>query len=298
MTTSTEGGRGISFEFFPPRTEAGREKLLRATLDLARYRPDFFSVTYGAGGSTQARSQGIALQLHHLPQRAEYGFEVAPHISCIGSVKAQLARMLDDYQQSGIRRLVAVRGDTPSGMVDIGDFHHAEELVRFIREHSGGHFHIEVAAYPETHPQSDTAAADLKNFQRKVAAGANSAITQYFFNTDAYADFVRRAEALGVTIPIYPGVMPMTNYQQLARFSAVCGAEIPRWLHRRLQGFGDDLDSLRAFGVDFTAGFCRRLLELGAPGLHFYTLNQAGPCLAVLREILPSHEASRQPLPG
>ena len=288
MTTSTKpaAGRGtLSFEFFPPRTEAGREKLRRTAAESAAFRPEFFSMTFGAGGSSRDFSVDTALELQRLSMGFAPPVAVTPHISCVGSDRDNIARMLDTYKNADIRRLVVIRGDTPSGMVDIGEFHFANELVEFIREQHGDHFHIEVAAYPETHPQSKSAAADLARFKDKTEAGANAAITQYFFNADAYFDFAGRAAAAGVNIPIYPGIMPITNYEQLARFSSVCGAEIPRWLHGRLRDFADDKTALSAFGVDFVARLCDTLLSQGAPGLHFYTLNNAAPSAAILRAI-------------
>ena len=299
MTTSTKPAAGrvaISFEFFPPRTEAGREKLRRTAAELAAHRPEFFSLTFGAGGSGRDFSVDTALELQRLAQKLSPPVAVAPHISCVGSDRDNIARMLDAYKNAAIRRLVVIRGDTPSGMVDIGEFHYADELVRFIRGHSGEHFHIEVAAYPEAHPQSKGPAADLARFKNKTEAGANAAITQYFFNADAYFDFINRAAAAGVDIPICPGIMPITNYEQLARFSSVCGAEIPRWLRGRLRDFADDLDSLRAFGVDFIARLCDTLLSQGAPGLHFYTLNNAAPAAAVLRAMDMTDDAAIAPV--
>jgi methylenetetrahydrofolate reductase (NADPH) len=209
------------------------------------------------------------------------GLDTAPHLSCIGSRRETIASLLEEYIGMGVKRIVALRGDMPSGMRDTGDFHYASELVEFIRATTGDHFHIEVAAYPEFHPQADSAAADLDHFAHKVACGADAAITQYFYNSDAYQRFVEAVAARGVTIPIVPGIMPITNIRQLARFSSMCGAEIPRWLRLRLEAYGDDMESLRAFGLEVTIELCRRLLELGAPGLHFYTMNQSGPTRAI-----------------
>ncbi len=265
----------FSFEFFPPKTEEGKVKLA-VTLDkLGALEPAYFSVTFGAGGSTQ---QGT-FDTVQMIQAA--GYEAAPHLSCIGSARDSIRAILEKYRQAGIRRIVALRGDMPSGMQETGEFRYANELVAFIREQTGDHFHIEVAAYPEFHPQAPSAQADLQNFKRKVEAGANSAITQYFFNPDAYFHFIEDCEKLGVDVPIVPGIMPITNYTQLARFSDMCGAEIPRWIRKRLEGFGDDRDAIRAFGEDVVTELCNELLEAGAPGLHFYTMNQSGPVLEI-----------------
>lgn len=262
---------GFSFEFFPPKTAEGADKL-RATRDeLGKLKPKYFSVTFGAGGSTQ---QGTYETVTEIQQA---GFEAAPHLSCIGSTQERVSEILQSYTNEGITRIVALRGDMPSGMGEAGEFRYANELVAFIREETGDHFHIEVAAYPEFHPQAPTAEADLDNFARKVKAGANSAITQYFYNPDAYYRFVDECEKRGLDTPVVPGIMPITNYKNLARFSEMCGAEIPRWIRKRLEGFGDDVESLRAFGMDVTTELCQKLLAAGAPGLHFYTMNQAGP---------------------
>ena len=260
----------ISFEVFPPKTDEGRAKLATARKQLARFKPGFFSVTFGAGGTTREGTLRTVLDI-----RAE-GHAAAPHLSCIGSTRDNIRAILDEYRAHGIRHVVALRGDIPSGMGGVGEFRYANELVSFIREHYGDHFHIEVAAYPEYHPQAGSAQADLDAFARKVTAGANSAITQYFFNADAYFRFVDEAEARGVGIPIVPGIMPIYNFSQLARFSDLCGAEIPRWLRLKLAGYGDDVHSIRALGLDVVTDLCDRLLSGGAPGLHFYTLNAAG----------------------
>jgi methylenetetrahydrofolate reductase (NADPH) len=260
----------ISFEFFPPKTAEGVAKLREARKQLAQLAPKFFSVTFGAGGSTRDRTMETVLEI-----QAE-GHEAAPHISCVSSSREDIRTLIGEYRARGIRRLVAFRGDLPSGEVSAGDFRYANELVSFIREETGDWFQIEVAAYPEFHPEAHSPAADLQHFKRKVDAGANAAITQYFYNVDAYFNFVDQCEALGITIPVVPGVMPIYNYTQLARFSGVCGAEIPRWLRLRLQDYSDDLPSLRALGTDVVTGLCEQLLTGGAPGLHFYTLNQAG----------------------
>jgi methylenetetrahydrofolate reductase (NADPH) len=265
----------LSFEFFPPNTPEGLVKLRQTRQTLAQLNPEFFSVTFGAGGSTQERTVGVVGEI------AAEGLQVAPHLSCIGASRESISALLDHYKANGIRRLVALRGDLPSGMVDRGVFRYGADLVRFIREHSGDHFHIEVAAYPETHPQAPSPEADLDNFVRKVEAGADSAITQYFYNAAAYFDFVDRVRARGLTIPIVPGIMPITNYTQLARFSDACGAEIPRWIRLRLAAFHDDVESLRAFGHEVVTRLCETLVSQGAPGIHFYTLNQAGPSMAI-----------------
>ncbi len=270
------GGKTISLEFFPPREESAREKLVVAARELVARKPAYVSVTYGAGGSTRSGTADTVRLMQSL------GVDTAPHLSCIGSSRSELREILDEYREQGIRRIVALRGDLPSGMGRYpGEVHYANELVSLIREHSGDWFHIEVAAYPEVHPQAGSAAADLQHFIDKVKAGSNGAITQYFFNADAYFDFVERVRAQGVDVPIVPGIMPITNYKQLARFSNMCGAEIPRWLESRLVDFGDDLASLRAFGADFVTEMSQRLLDQGAPGLHFYTLNNAEATLAV-----------------
>ena len=260
----------ISFEFFPPKTEEGIIKLREARKQLALMQPKFFSVTFGAGGSTKDRTMETVLEIQ------SEGFEAAPHISGISSTKQEIKDLLQTYQSNGIRRLVVLRGDLPSGEVSVGDFAHANQLVAFIREQAGNAFEIEVAAYPETHPEARSASKDLEHFKTKVDAGANAAITQYFYNADAYFQFLDRCKSLGISIPIVPGIMPIYNYTQLARFSNVCGAEIPRWLSLRLQDYGDDIASLRALGVDVVTSLCEKLLDGGAPGLHFYTMNQSG----------------------
>jgi methylenetetrahydrofolate reductase (NADPH) len=268
--------RTFSFEFFPPKSDEAADKLRVTRGRLAVVKPDFFSVTYGAGGSTREGTVSAVLEMHRA------GLPVAPHLSCIGSNRDSVRQLLQMYRGEGIRRLVALRGDLPSGMAaGTSGFRYASDLVEFVRAETGRWFHIEVAAYPEVHPQSRTAAEDLANFVRKMRAGADSAITQYFFNADAYARFVEDAARAGVTAPIVPGVMPITNFSQLARFSDACGAEIPRWMRRRLEGYADDRESIRAFGLDAVASLCRRLLDEGAPGLHFYTMNLAEPTLAI-----------------
>ena len=261
--------RIFSFEFFPPATMEGAEKLATARGELSVLGPKFFSVTYGAGGSTRDRTLGTVLEIQAAGQRA------APHISCIGSSRESIRTTLATYREKGIRHLVALRGDLPSGSAGAGEFRYANELVGYIRAETGDWFHIDVACYPEYHPQSTSPAADLASFKRKVDAGANSSITQYFFNADSYYQFVDEATAAGISIPIVPGVMPITSFSKLARFSDACGAEIPRWIRRKMESFGDDASSVRAFGLDVVTDLCAGLLEHGAPGLHFYTLNQA-----------------------
>ena len=264
--------RTFSFEFFPPRNEEGRARLRETVEQLAQLKPRFFSVTFGAGGSTREGTYETVKNIQAMGQQA------APHISCIGTTRADILALLDSYRQLGIHHLVALRGDLPKDAPKTGgDFHYANELVSFIRAETGDEFFLEVAAYPEFHPESPSPESDIRHFVNKVKAGANSAMTQYFFNVDAYWRFVEEANALGADVPIVPGIMPITNYKQLAKFSDACGAEIPRWIRRRLEGFGEDLDSIRAFGLDVTTELCDKLLEGGAPGLHFYTLNRAGP---------------------
>jgi methylenetetrahydrofolate reductase (NADPH) len=261
--------RIFSFEFFPPQTPEGMEKLRSVRGELAKLNPRFFSVTFGAGGSTRDRTLETVLEI-----QAE-GHVAAPHLSCIGSTRESISAILDRYIENGVKHLVALRGDLPSGTASAGEFRYANELVEFIRQKTGSHFHIEVAAYPEFHPQAHSAMDDLANFKRKVEAGADSAITQYFYNADAYYNFVEECEKLGVSIPIMPGIMPIYNFSQLARFSDACGAEIPRWIRKKLESYRDDVDSIRAFGLDVVEKLCQNLLDNGAPGLHFYTLNQS-----------------------
>ncbi|MBU0501253.1 MAG: methylenetetrahydrofolate reductase [NAD(P)H] [Gammaproteobacteria bacterium] len=271
----------ISIELFPPKTEPGMEKLKEAVRELSLLGPEYVSVTYGAGGSTQG---GTFATLDWLVQQ---GIETAPHLSCIGSSREEIREILGRYKAQGIHRIVALRGDLPSGagLGGLGELNYANELVTFIREAFGDHFHIEVAAYPECHPQAANLQSDLNNFRRKVQAGANGAITQYFFNPDAYFHFVESCNGMGLDLPIVPGIMPITNFSQLARFSDACGAEIPRWVRKRLEGFGDDLEGIRAFGLDVVTDLCERLLEGGAPSLHFYTMNQSAPTLEIMRRL-------------
>lgn len=269
----------ISFEFFPPQTPEGVQKLAASRKQLAALHPEFFSVTFGAGGSTQERTQGIVLEIK------QEGHQAAPHLSCVGSTRENIRALLHAYKHAGVRRIVALRGDLPSGMASIGEFQYANELVSFIRAETGDHFHIEVAAYPEVHPQARSAQDDLTNFVRKIQAGADSAITQYFYNADAYFNFVESVHKLGVTAPIVPGIMPIVKYSQLARFSDACGAEIPRWMRKTLEGYGDDVASVQAFGLDVVTHLCEQLLAGGAPSLHFYTLNQAKASLDILTRL-------------
>jgi methylenetetrahydrofolate reductase (NADPH) len=261
--------RIFSFEFFPPATPEGATKLSATRAQLGQLGPKFFSVTYGAGGSTRDRTLAAVLDIQASGQRA------APHISCIGSTRDTVRATLATYREHGIGHLVALRGDLPSGSADVGEFRYANELVAFIRETTGDWFHIDVACYPEYHPQARSPRDDMANFKRKLDAGANSAITQYFFNADSYYHFVDEAAALGIDVSIVPGVMPIASFTKLARFSDACGAEIPRWIRNKLESFGDDSASIRAFGLDVVTDLCDGLLTHGAPGLHFYTLNQA-----------------------
>jgi len=271
MKSQHKFSKQFSFEFFPPKSEESRQKLLATRDRLARFKPRYVSVTFGAGGSTQEGT------LETIRDMMAAGLDAAPHLSCIGSSSENIRSLLHSYIAMGVKRIVALRGDMPSGMREAGEFSYANELVSFIRQETGNHFHIEVAAYPEFHPQAPTAQADLLNFKRKVEAGANAAITQYFYNLDAYLRFVDDCEKMGLDIPIVPGIMPITNYVQLARFSSMCGAELPRWLRLRLEGLGSDTETIRAYGMEVTADLCRRLLEAGAPGLHIYTMNQSAP---------------------
>jgi methylenetetrahydrofolate reductase (NADPH) len=269
MESQRKHPRTFSFEFFPPKTPEGKEKLRAAWRQLGQLKPKFFSCTYGAGGSTREGTLDTVLEI-----RAG-GYEAAPHISCVASSRADLKAQLEKYRSHGIRHVVALRGDLPSGLAASGELRYANELVAFIRETTGDWFHIEVACYPEYHPQTRSAADEIRNFRRKIDAGANSAITQYFYNRDAYYRFVDECEAAGITLPIVPGVMPIGNFAQLARFSDACGAEIPRWLRFKMESFRDDSASIRSFGLDVVTRLCDDLLSAGAPGLHFYTLNQA-----------------------
>ena len=270
MESQKKYPRTFSFEFFPPKTPEGKEKLRATWKQLGQLQPRFFSCTFGAGGSTREGTLETVLEI-----RAA-GYEAAPHLSCIASSRAELKAQIERYRAHGIRHIVALRGDLPSGLASSGELRYANELVAFIREATGDWFHIEVACYPEYHPQTRSAADEIRNFKRKIDAGANSSITQYFYNTDAYYRFVDDCEAAGIAIPIVPGIMPITNFAQLARFSDACGAEIPRWLRFKLESYRDDTASIRSCGLDVVTRLCDDLLRAGAPGLHFYTLNQAG----------------------
>ncbi len=270
MQSQSKFPRTFSFEFFPPNTPEGQEKLRSTTRQLAQLNPKFFSVTFGAGGSTRDRTLGTVLDIRAM------GHAAAPHISCVASTRENIREWLQRYKDEGIKHLVALRGDLPSGLAAAGEFRYANELIEFIREEFGDAFFIEVAAYPEFHPQAKSARDDLLAFKRKVEAGASSAITQYFYNADAYYRFVDECESMALDVPIVPGIMPIARFSQLARFSDACGAEIPRWMRRKLESYGDDAASIRAFGLDVVTALCDDLLRNGAPGLHFYTLNQAG----------------------
>ncbi|MDR6584472.1 methylenetetrahydrofolate reductase [NAD(P)H] [Herbaspirillum sp. BH-1] len=274
----------FSIEFFPPKTAEGAQKLRATRARLAQLQPRYFSVTFGAGGSTQQGTRDTVLEI------IGEGHQAAPHLSCIGSSRASLRAILDDYRANGIKRLVALRGDLPSGYGAMdqasSEFRHANELVEFVRAETGDWFHIEVAAYPEMHPQARSPQDDVQNFARKVKAGANAAITQYFYNADAYFRFVDEAARLGATVPVIAGIMPITNYSQLMRFSDMCGTEIPRWIRLKLASYGDDTESIRAFGQDVVTQLCERLLAGGAPGLHFYSLNQAAPTEAIWQQLV------------
>ncbi len=270
----------FSIEFFPPKTAEGVEKLRAARKALAVIEPEYFSVTFGAAGSTQAGTRDTVLEIHG------EGLSAAPHLSCMGRTRNDLRAILAEYKAHGIRRLVALRGDLPSGFGgSFGELHYASELIEFIRAETGDWFHIEAAAYPEMHPQAKSPQDDLQNFARKVKAGANSAITQYFYNADAYFRFVDDARRMGIDVPVVAGIMPITNYSQLVRFSDMCGAEIPRWIRLKLASFADDTASIRAFGLEVVTKMCDRLLSGGAPGLHFYTLNQSAPTLAICQQL-------------
>lgn len=269
----------VSFEFFPPQSPEGLTKLAATSRQLALLKPEYFSVTFGAGGSTRERT------LEAVQLLKSEGYHAAPHLSCIGSTRENIRAILNTYKQLGIQRIVALRGDLPSGMASAGEFHYANELVAFIRAETGDQFRIEVAAYPEFHPQAKSPREDLLNFKRKADAGANSAITQYFYNADAYFRFVDDARKLGVTLPIVPGIMPIVKFSQLARFSDACGAEIPRWMRKTLESYGDDSESVQAYGLDVVTRLCKQLLAGGVPGLHFYTLNQSNASIEILKRL-------------
>lgn len=272
-------GLSLSFEFFPPKTPEGADKLRAVRRQLYAYQPEFCSVTYGAGGSTQAGT------LQTVQEILDEGQQGATHFTCVGATRALVRDKLAAFRAMGLRRIVALRGDLPSGYGSMGEFRYAAELVSFIRAETGDHFHLEVAAYPEMHPQARSPEADLQAFVGKVRAGANSAITQFFFNPDAYFRFVDEARRLGAEAPVVPGIMPITNASGLLRFADACGAEVPRWIRLRLQAFGDDTESIRAFGLEVVTMLCERLIQGGAPALHFYTMNQSAPTLAILRQL-------------
>lgn len=280
----------LSFEFFPPKTQEGLTNLVAAARKLSACNPHFFSVTFGAGGSTRAGTIETVALLNK-----ETGINVAPHLACIGTSKQEICEILKQYQSTGIRRLVALRGDIPSGMVNAGELHHASELVALIRAETGDHFYIEVAAYPEFHPQAKTMTDDVLNLKRKFEAGANSAITQYFFNPDAYFYFLDDCARAGIHMPVVPGIMPITQFSSLARFSDTCGAEIPRWIRKRLESYGDDVASIQSFGLEVVTGLCERLLAGGAPGLHFYTLNKDKSSLEIIRQLNVLRSKQNQP---
>jgi len=269
----------FSIEFFPPKTPEGVEKLRVTRRKLAELNPTYFSVTFGAGGTTQQGTLDTVLDI------MADGHMAAPHLSCIGATRDSIRAILRQFQQQGIRRLVALRGDLPSGYGGAGELRYANELVEFIRQETGDWFHIEVAAYPEMHPQARSPQDDLQNFARKIGAGANAAITQYFYNADAYFQFVDNVRKMGIEVPVVAGIMPITNYTQLMRFSDMCGAEIPRWVRLKLASFGDDSASIKAFGLDVVTGLCERLLAGGAPGLHFYSMNQAAATTAIWQRL-------------
>lgn len=270
----------ISFEFFPPKTDDGLEKLLGVQQKLLEKNPEFFSVTFGAGGSTRDRTRSTVMAV------AEAGVDTAPHLSCIGQKREDIVELIRDYQAHGVKRIVALRGDLPSGMgYAQSELRYADDLIRLIREETGDHFTLEVAAYPEMHPQARSFDDDIEHFKRKIDAGANNGITQYFYNADAYAFYMEQLTRKGITAPVYPGIMPITNFANLVRFSDNCGAEIPRWIRKKMAEFGDDKESVKAFGEEVVTRLCERLLALGAPGLHFYTMNQAGPNVRIIENL-------------
>ncbi|MYM28976.1 5,10-methylenetetrahydrofolate reductase (NAD(P)) [Duganella sacchari] len=270
----------FSIEFFPPKTPEGAEKLRATRTKLSALKPKYFSVTFGAGGTTQRGTLDTVVEI------LAAGEDAAPHLSCVGGTRESIRDILAEFKSHNIKRIVALRGDLPSGYGAAGEFRYANELVEFIRQETGDHFHIEVAAYPEVHPQARSPQDDLQAFERKIKAGANSAITQYFYNADAYFQFVEQTNKLGINVPIVPGIMPITNYTQLMRFSDMCGAEIPRWVRLKLASFGDDSASIKAFGLDVVTALCERLLKGGAPGLHFYSMNQAAATTALWQRLV------------
>lgn len=270
----------ISFEFFPPKTTEGVATLHASALELAKLHPNFFSVTFGAGGSTREGTLETAKLIQH-----QTGIPVAPHLACIGATRYEICDVLKTYQALGVKKIVALRGDLPSGMVQSGELQYAYDLVKLIRQETGDDFEIEVAAYPEIHPQAKNAEADVLNLKRKFQAGANGAITQYFFNPDSYFYFLDECAKHQINMPITPGIMPITQFTRLVRFSNVCGAEIPRWLYKRLESYGDDTDSIQSFGLEVIHHLCERLIQGGAPGLHFYTLNRAEASISLVRSL-------------
>ena len=281
----------FSIEFFPPKTPEGAEKLQRVRERLSLLKPEYFSVTFGAGGATQQGTLDTVLSIQKAGQKA------VPHLSCIGSTRASISQILDLYQTQGIHHIVALRGDLPSGYGAAGEFRYANELIEFIRDKTGDYFHIEVAAYPEVHPQALSSQSDLQYFVRKVKAGANAAITQYFYNADAYFDFVNSVQRENIAIPIVPGIMPITQFTQLKRFSELCGAEIPRWMMLKLMSYGDDQASIRAFGLEVVTRLCERLLQGGAPALHFYSLNQADAVEQIVKNFSKNHDSAARSSP-
>jgi methylenetetrahydrofolate reductase (NADPH) len=270
----------LSLEFFPPRTEQGSDKLKTVIDGFKTLQPEYFSVTYGAGGTTQEKTMET---VRYIQQHTE--FAAAPHLTCIGATQESVRDLLNTYEGMGVNRIVALRGDLPSGMMDPGEFKYASDLIAFIKAEKGDTFHLEVAAYPETHPQARNCEIGIKWFKHKVDQGADSAITQYFYNVDSYLYFIDNCERHGIDLPIVPGVMPITNYENLIRFSEGCGAEVPRWLKCRLESFEDDIDSLRAFGQDVVTELAQRLLDAGAPGIHFYSMNQLEPTLSIAQSL-------------
>ncbi|HKK13266.1 MAG TPA: methylenetetrahydrofolate reductase [NAD(P)H] [Gammaproteobacteria bacterium] len=288
MKTQQQHTRVYSCEFFPPKTPKGEERLHSERAKLAELGPAFFSVTFGAGGTT--RSGTLKTVIETVEQT---GIPAAPHLSCVDATRESLLELLEEYRQADVRQIVVLRGDLPEGTTSPGEFGHANELVRFIRQHYGDRFHLEVACYPEMHPEAPGPDTDLENFARKVQEGADSAITQYFYNADAYEDFVARCEARGIDLPIVPGIMPIVGYEQLMRFSDGCGADIPRWIRMRLKQYQDDTASLQAFGIEVVTALCERLLAAGAPGLHFYTLNRADPTSTIWRNLGLDRQVNR-----
>lgn len=284
MSLSKPTAQLFSFEFYPPKSAEGTSHLVAVQQQLAKLKPEFFSVTFGAGGSTRDKTYATVLEIQ------QTGIAAAPHLSCVAATQDSIKEILQSYQDHAISKIVALRGDLPSGMMSTGQFRYANELVEFIRQQTGDFFDIHVAAYPEIHPQAVNAVQDFNNFKRKVDAGANAAITQYFYNAESYFYFRDQCEKHGITIPIVPGIMPITNYSQLFRFSDMCGADIPRWLRKRLECFGDDKAAIGAFGIDVVSQLCQRLLENGAPGLHFYTMNQATATVAICNNLLGSEQ--------